>query len=278
MPRITNGRDPLQPEMREAVRTGVGRTSHVSTRQSSCVSAIAALVLVFSIVTPGAGARAQTCAGDCNGDGTVEVNELIVSVNIALGLLAITQCPGIGDSDGMVTIDRLVLAVTNALDDCSGSPTPGEGTPTPTMTPVPGTASPVVTPTSGALVSMWTVDNYDVVDSNCGDVVNAAVQSALEGLGPNFTVRQSGDQVEIDGSHGIAFQGTIDPDGTAHVQRRLSGSVLTCDYHVDIDGSVNLSMSSAMATYSGTVNFSGFCLTFSDCSMQITARWTRVDG
>ena len=30
-------------------------------------------------------ARAQTCAGDCNGDGTVTINELILGVNIALG-------------------------------------------------------------------------------------------------------------------------------------------------------------------------------------------------
>jgi hypothetical protein len=240
--------------------------------------AIAALALIASVVTPNADALAQTCAGDCNGDGTVEVNELIVGVNIALGVVAIAQCPSIGDSDGMVTVDRLVLAVANALDGCGRSPTPAEDTPRPTTTPIPATASPIVTPTSGTLVSMWTVDNYEVVESNCGDVVKESVRSALEGLGPDFTVRQSGDQVEIDGSHGVALQGTIDPDETAHVQRRLRGSVATCDYDVDIDASANLSTSSATATYSGAVDFSGFCLEFSDCSVQITARWTRVDG
>jgi len=113
---------------------------------------------------------------------------------------------------------------------------------------------------------------------DCGDVVKESVRSAMEGLGPDFTVRQSSDQVEIDGSHGIAFQGTIDPDETAHVQRRLSGSVVTCDHEVDVDASAHLSTSSSTAAYSSAVDFSGFCLGFSDCSVQIIARWTRVDG
>lgn len=55
----------------------------------------------------------------------MEVNELVVGVNIALGVVAIAQCPSIGDGDGMVTVERLVLAVTNALDACGESPTPG---------------------------------------------------------------------------------------------------------------------------------------------------------
>src|SRR5262249_27628737 len=155
---------------------------------------------------------------------------------------------------------------------------PGEGTPTPTMTPVSGTASPMATPSSSASVSMWTVDNYEVAESDCGGVVKDSVRSALEGLGPDFTVRQTGDQVEIDGNHGIAFEGTVDPDGTVHVQRRISGSVATCDYHVNVDASANLSTSSATATYTGAVKFSGFCLEFSDCMVQLTAGWTRVDG
>ena len=71
MQRITNGRDPLQSEIREAVRAHAGCQSHVSMRRSSYVSAIAALAPIASIVTPNADALAQACAGDCNGDGTV---------------------------------------------------------------------------------------------------------------------------------------------------------------------------------------------------------------
>src|SRR5262249_32929967 len=142
-------------------------------------------------------AGAQICAGDCNGDGMVDVNELIVAVNIALGTVPIAQCPSLDNGDGSVPVDRLVLAATNALDGCTPQ-TPGADAPTPTETLAPGTLSPMVTPTSGTSVSMWTVDNYEVVQSDCGDVVNAAVKAALQGLGPDFTVQQSGDQIEID--------------------------------------------------------------------------------
>ena len=47
------------------------------------LSFTAAVVFLFaSIATPSA---AQVCVGDCNGDGTVTINELITGVNIALG-------------------------------------------------------------------------------------------------------------------------------------------------------------------------------------------------
>ena len=36
-------------------------------------------------------ASAQTCVGDCNGDGMVAINELITGVNIALGCDAAVQ-------------------------------------------------------------------------------------------------------------------------------------------------------------------------------------------
>jgi hypothetical protein len=277
MARITDSPDRWQAKTGEAVLPGAGRKARNPMPRSSCMSALA-LILITSVATPNTRAVAQTCVGDCNGDERVDVNELIVGVNIALGGLAITQCASLDDGAGTVTVDRLVLAVTNALNGCGGSPTPGEGTPTPTTTPVPGSASPTVTPPSGASVSMWTVDNYEVAESDCGDVVKDSVRSALEGLGPDFTVRQSGDQVEIDGSHGLAFEGTVDADETAHVQRRISGSVATCDYDVDVDAVANLSTSSTTATYAGAVHFSGFCLEFSDCAVQVTARWTRVDG
>ena len=272
---ITDSPDRWQAKTGETVRLGAGRKARISMPRSFCVSVLA-VTLIMSVATPNPHAVAQTCVGDCNGDGRVDVNELIVGVNIALGAVAITQCASLDDGTGTVTVDRLVLAVTNALNGCGASPTPGADTPTPTMTP--GTAGPTMTPSSGPSVSMWTVDNYEVVQSDCGSVVKDSVESALEALGPDFTVRQTGDQVEIDGSHGIAFKGTVDPDQTAHVHRSISGSVATCDYDVNIDAVADLSTSSTTAMYTGAVNFSGFCLTFSDCTVQITASWTRVDG
>jgi len=60
-----------------------------------------------------------TCTGDCNGDGEVTVNELVLMVNIALGTTAVSECPaGDANDDGEITVDELVAAVNNALNGC----------------------------------------------------------------------------------------------------------------------------------------------------------------
>ena len=59
------------------------------------------------------------CAGDCDGDGSVSVSELIRAVNIALGNLDISQCTAIdGNGDGTVSINELIRAVNAALTGC----------------------------------------------------------------------------------------------------------------------------------------------------------------
>jgi hypothetical protein len=54
--------------------------------------------------------------GDCDGDGIVTINELILGVNIALGNLPVTACPAFDTNrDGQVSIDELIAAVNAAL-------------------------------------------------------------------------------------------------------------------------------------------------------------------
>lgn len=48
--------------------------------------------------------RAQTCVGDCDGNGTVAINELIVGVNIALGLAARAACTAFDPNGDGVSI------------------------------------------------------------------------------------------------------------------------------------------------------------------------------
>lgn len=61
---------------------------------------------------------APPCSGDCNGDGSVTIEELIAMVNVALGA-PLALCPaGDRSGDGAIAIDELVTAVVHALDGC----------------------------------------------------------------------------------------------------------------------------------------------------------------
>ena len=62
---------------------------------------------------------APTCAGDCNANGTVSINELVIGVAIALGNQPVSACPAFdANNDQHVTISELVTAVNNALNGC----------------------------------------------------------------------------------------------------------------------------------------------------------------
>jgi hypothetical protein len=62
----------------------------------------------------------QACAGDCNGDDKVTVNELVTLVNIALDNGSVAACPsGDVNHDNAIMINELLTAVNNALNGCS---------------------------------------------------------------------------------------------------------------------------------------------------------------
>ena len=59
------------------------------------------------------------CLGDCNGDGTVTIDELVLDVSIALGESDDSDCLVTDrDGSGTVTIDELIAAVNVALQGC----------------------------------------------------------------------------------------------------------------------------------------------------------------
>jgi cysteine-rich repeat protein len=59
------------------------------------------------------------CRGDCDYDGEVTVNELIIGVNIVLGAKPVGACPSFdADGSGTVTVDELIVAVNKALRGC----------------------------------------------------------------------------------------------------------------------------------------------------------------
>jgi hypothetical protein len=100
-------------------------------------------------------APAQRCPGDCNRNGAITIDELIILVNLALAT-SDTSCPDADrNRDSEITIDEILQAVNAALGGCgemtpiaTASLTPAQ--PTPTASPFPDTATPAAgsTPTS----------------------------------------------------------------------------------------------------------------------------------
>ena len=69
--------------------------------------------------TPAPSCVPLLCAGDCNGDRLVTVDELVAAVRVALGESAENACASFdGDGDGSVSVNELVTLVVNALVGC----------------------------------------------------------------------------------------------------------------------------------------------------------------
>jgi hypothetical protein len=65
-------------------------------------------------VTPDLG-----CVGDCDGDDLVTINEIVTTVNIALGNALLSSCePGDSDGNGEITVGEIITAVSKALGGC----------------------------------------------------------------------------------------------------------------------------------------------------------------
>jgi hypothetical protein len=89
-------------------------------RRRIAAVAVAICGLVVGVQPAGAGIA---CVGDCNGDASVAINELIVGVNIALGSQPLSACPPF-DCQGLgtVPINCLIQAVNSALGGCPAEP------------------------------------------------------------------------------------------------------------------------------------------------------------
>jgi hypothetical protein len=65
------------------------------------------------------GTPLRPCIGNCNGDGSVTVNEIITMVNVALGTADASTCAaGDANHDGQITISEIIAAVNQALKGC----------------------------------------------------------------------------------------------------------------------------------------------------------------
>jgi cysteine-rich repeat protein len=62
----------------------------------------------------------EPLAGDCNGDGMVDVDELVLAVDLSLGVPVTATCPAAdADGDGVLAINDLVVNVRSGLYGCA---------------------------------------------------------------------------------------------------------------------------------------------------------------
>lgn len=61
----------------------------------------------------------EPCPGDCSGDSSTTVDEILVLVSLALGTPASPCAAGDRDHDGAITVDEIVAAVDVALRGCT---------------------------------------------------------------------------------------------------------------------------------------------------------------
>jgi len=109
---------PIPTETSTATRTSTRAESPTPTEtQTSTVTRTPTIVPTASATpTP----TLVPCAGDCNADNIVTVDELVRGVDITLGNQPLAVCPAFDrNRDGVVSIDELTLAVLIALDGCA---------------------------------------------------------------------------------------------------------------------------------------------------------------
>ncbi len=80
-------------------------------------------VLIAAVIAAGAlgqpARAAEPCGGDCNGDGTVEIHEILLGVNIALDMADVAQCEAMdGNASAQVEMNELITAVNDGLRGC----------------------------------------------------------------------------------------------------------------------------------------------------------------
>ena len=95
------------------------------------------VVVAVIAVAPAATHAGLACFGDCDGDGTVAVNELVAEINICLGNSPPDVCPAFDPGDGC--IGAIIRAVNRALTGCPGLPPLASSIPANGATDVPRT-------------------------------------------------------------------------------------------------------------------------------------------
>ncbi len=182
----------LSGEMRGALRARAGRML---------------LALGFGLAVGLTSASAQQeCVGDCNGDGEVRINELILAVNISLGTQDLSACEVIdANGSGTAQINELIQAVNNSLNGCPGDPAAvcalGEAS---TLTLSTGLLTLPLAPSGEINVRCEETDGADL---DCGCSVRSFQPVDIPGIGEVCVAAAEfecpGRTADCDGDHGL---------------------------------------------------------------------------
>jgi hypothetical protein len=239
-------------------------------------------LLLFALIAAAPPAGAQSCPGDCNGDGEVRIEEMIVGVRIALGDAAVDACPAFdANGDGAVSIDELIRGVTSTVNGCPATPTamPSE-TPSPSPTAT-DTATPTATPTIPPVGGAWVEQPLAVGDSTCADIFTRSFADQLATRGP------CAQQVEVTGetsvrvtdcSNQVVDDGTLDRDGTIHLAfPPVDNMQSKCTVTLTVNSVIAAGADPVTADYTFAFAFGGDACPLDDCDIRASATWTRSD-
>jgi|GEM_PF-5009730 len=228
------------------------------------------------------------CVGDCDGNGAVTIEELIIGVRVALGLSILDECLGFdANGDGTVSIDELVRAVADGLYGCGAMPPTPPPTRTPTSTPLPSatptplpslTAIATATPTSEIpnVSGRWREEQVSISSSTCPARLTSEVARALQSRLPcDHQVTQGGNQVVIVDCNGVSASGSIDKSGTMRLTLPPSEATEAgCTIRGRVNVVIETSTTSGTAQYDISLSFSGTCA-MPDCRMGIRTNWSK---
>jgi hypothetical protein len=231
-------------------------------------------LLLLLLLTGSAGA--QPCPGDCDGNGTVEIAELITGVRVAQGDVDLQECPAFDVTpDGVLRIDELVLGVLSTLAGCPATPT---ASPSPNSTPT-VTETPTPTPTIPPVAGRWREEVLEVTTSTCFPVLTSEFAAQLAARGPcEQLVTMTGETaVQVRDCADQVTDGSIERDGTIHlVFPPAANTVEGCTVTLTTRATIPAATSPTTASYLFQLAFSGTC-PLANCAIDATGAWTRLE-
>jgi len=208
--------------------------------------AVAYVAMPVSVVP----AFAAPCVGDCNNNGAVAVNELILGVNISLEKRDLSECPGFDrNGNGVIAVNELILGVNSSLDGCEVAPTatPSE----PVATPTPGcpisAGAYTLTQVEGGTLAVGTIADFPFpaggeikmdVSEGDADCVHEAIVPADGGLTtPVFCIQALTFSVKV--AQAGCGVGRIDSNGGSDFTvTEVGDSSDTTDCNIPQDGCI----------------------------------------